>query len=332
MSNEEATEQISTDSSDTKDEDEVVEEEEAKKLFDCQYLIPSHQIAYVIKWLQESFSLIELQVLKASLEKNDVASDESHIPNKLHSATYTEKGKQRIQILSQTIQMIQEVQQNNVHSQNIPDTIISKKYSEIPNDNEQMINQMEWNNIQYKAWSLQARTIPKKDSFRKKIYCLQQECQLWIEKLKNILIMLQHSIQYINTTDDNESLTLRPFTSECKKQAIVCLRKLRSSTGRLMILVLAEHFSIQHINLVFQCFCSSNGQGRNKSLTKIPRMHTTPSGHKNYHLKQCNCRNHRSHDDTKELLRQIAAIKIQTSWRAAMTRNNMLLPSLWNNC
>ncbi|GJD08848.1 hypothetical protein Gasu2_31300 [Galdieria sulphuraria] len=228
-----------------------------------------------------------------------------------------------IQMLSQTIKMIKEMQQGEFNSQNIPDTTVSKIYSKIPDDNGRIVNQMEWNNVQHKEFVFYTKPTPRKDNFGK-IYCLQQECQPRIEALKNILIMLQHSIDYATTTDDKESLTLRPFINDCKKQVIVYLRKLRSISGRLMVLTLAEHFSLRHIKLVFQCFCSSNKQGRKQCLRKIPRMYTTPSGHKNYHLKQCICRIHRTNDDIQEVMRQIAAVKIQTSWRAALAKNNML--------
>ncbi|EME31555.1 uncharacterized protein Gasu_12270 [Galdieria sulphuraria] len=94
MNDKRRTEKVSRDSSSTEDSDELIEEEEeARRLFDSDHVIPSHQIPYVLQWLRQSFSLIELEVLKVSLEKNDVACDVSYIPNKLHNSRCNEKGQ-----------------------------------------------------------------------------------------------------------------------------------------------------------------------------------------------------------------------------------------------
>jgi len=199
---------------------------------------------------------------------------------------------------------------------------------------------MEWNIAQHKALPLYTKTIWERDCF-KKVYCLQQECQPWIGKLNNILTMLQHALQYSTGTDHNELLMLKPFMSNCEskcifhfsnldvkhynvEQVIICLRQLRSISGRLILPILAQHFTIPQIYLALKCCSSSSKRGKKYRLRKIPRMSPTASGHKNYHLHYQDFQSRRPHRDSNELMRQIAAIKIQTSWRAALARNNML--------
>lgn len=69
-------------------------EEDARKLFDSEDVIEPHQMLRVQKWLELSFSLIELQVLKASLEQNAIF-EESHNSSSVCSLKYNVKGKRK---------------------------------------------------------------------------------------------------------------------------------------------------------------------------------------------------------------------------------------------
>jgi len=84
----------SSDSSSTEDAHDIVKDE-AKELFDSEHLIPSHQMPYVLQWLRESFSLIELQVLKVSLEKNAIVLEDFHCSTKNTNSKYFDKGQRQ---------------------------------------------------------------------------------------------------------------------------------------------------------------------------------------------------------------------------------------------
>jgi hypothetical protein len=94
MSDVEDTEDNSRDSSTTEDTDDVIEED-ARKLFDSEDIIPSPEISNVLRWLQQSFSLMELQILKVSLEKNAVFCDRFHSYTQLQASKFNTKGQRR---------------------------------------------------------------------------------------------------------------------------------------------------------------------------------------------------------------------------------------------